>query len=610
MRDLTDSMSGRFPDAALEALRRGDPRAAENACRSRLLADPRDKVALALLPVTLLYQGRPADAVPLLERLVHEQPEESSHVVNLGLGLMELDRHDEAIQALAPASQRWPQDPAILATLGHARLQRGFARAATTDLMAALELDDSDTHVAAMLARALQESGERERGAELADRVLQAAPADQATLTELALCLVGAQRDVDAERCLVAAIAAESGAGAARVHLAQLYERQNRLQEAGAVLAPMNDSQGTDPLLRLMRGRLLRREKRLDAAIEALVKVRAELHSGPLAAEAAIELGMTLDAAGRTDEAFAAFIAGNEAALEMESGQTGGGPIHSSPGQWMLRTYTRDEVVRWSPSVAPAAQTPIFVVGFPRSGTTLLENVLDAHPALQALEEKPAVDAMISVLETRGPFDDGLAILDQDTAEEMRLAYWRRVACHVALRPDSRLVDRYPLNIARLAVIQRVFPGALMVLLIRHPCDVVLSCFMQNFRIMDGTVGFHRLDNGARIYDQMMRKWLAEVEAFAPRLLMIRYEDLVAEYEATVRRLAVFLRLAWDDRMLDPASHALSRGRIHTPSYSQVVQPIYTSAVERWRRYRHHFGEALPLLERWIRHWGYEELQP
>jgi hypothetical protein len=236
----------------------------------------------------------------------------------------------------------------------------------------------------------------------------------------------------------------------------------------------------------------------------------------------------------------------------------------------------------------------------------LLENILDAHPALQALEEKPAVDAMISVLEARGPLDAGLANLDEDTTDEVRRAYWQRVARYISLRPDARLVDRYPLNIARLAVIQRAFPGAPMVLLIRHPCDVVLSCFMQNFRIMDGTVGFHRLDNGARIYDQVMRKWLEEVEAFAPRLMMIRYEDLVSEYEGTVRQLAGFLQLEWNDRMLDPASHALSRGRIHTPSYSQVVQPIYTGAIERWRRYRHHFGDALPSLERWIRHWGYE----
>lgn len=603
-------MNQRFPDAALEALGRGDPRAAELACRSRLEFFPRDRMARAILPVTLLHQGRPADAVPLLERLVHEQPDEPSHVVNLGLALMELDRHDEAIQALAPAARRWSQNSAILAALGHARLQRGFARAAVADLMAALELDDSDAHVAAMLARALQQSGEHERGAELAERVLLAEPSDPATLSELALCLVGAQRDADAERCLRTAIAAEPEAGHARVHLAELYERQNRLEEAVTVLAPIRGSGRADPLLALMRGRLLRRQKHYDDAIKELRKLLVEMHTGQLAAEAATELGHALDAAGRADEAFAAFTAGNEAMLETESGRPGGGPIESSPGQWMLKIYTRDEVAGWSPPVAPASRTPIFVVGFPRSGTTLLENILDAHPALQALEEKPAVDAMISVLETRGPLDAGLADLDQQTAEQLRRAYWNRVARHIVLRPGARLVDRYPLNIARLAVIQRAFPGAPIVLLIRHPCDVVLSCFMQNFRIMDGTVGWHRLDNGARIYDRVIRKWLAEVDAFEPRLLVVKYEDLVSAYETTVRRMAEFLQLEWDDRMLDPASHALSRGRIHTPSYAQVVQPIYTGAIERWRRYQHHFGDALPLLERWIGHWGYEGPRP
>jgi len=603
-------MNRPFPDEALEALGRGDAPAAERACRSRLESFPRDQRARALLPLALLHQGRHADAVPLLERLVQEQPDEPSHVTNLGLALIELRRHDDAIMALAPAARRWSRNSAILTALGQAHLQRGFARAAVANLMAALEADGNNAYAAAILARALIESGERDRAAELAERLLAAAPSDPETLNELALALVGVHRDTDAERCLRAAIAAESEVGAARVHLAQLYERQNRLEEAAALLASARESRHADPLLNLMRGRVLRRQKQHDAAIDELRSVLGEARPGPVAAEAATELGQALDALGRTDEAFAAFTAGNEAMLETESGRPGGGPVESSPGQWMLRIYTRDEVAGWSPPVAPAAHTPIFVVGFPRSGTTLLENILDAHPALQALEEKPAVDAMISVLKMRGSLDAGLAALDEKAAGEMRRAYWKEVERHVTLRPNARLVDRYPLNLARLAVIQRAFPGAPVVLVIRHPCDVVLSCFMQNFRIRDGTIGFHRLGNGARIYDQVMRKWLTEVEAFAPRLTIIRYEDLVSEYKTTVRRLAEFLAVDWDDRMLDPASHALSRGRIHTPSYSQVVQPIYNSAVERWRRYQHHFGDALPMLERWIRHWGYAGLHP
>lgn len=602
-------MTSRFAQGVLDALGRGDPLEAERACRSRLDSAPDDDQARALLPIALLHQGRPGDAVPLLERLVREQTQEPSHVTNLGLALIDLGRYEDAILALAPAAHRWPANSTILTALGQARLQRGFAETAVADLHAALDADRTNALAASLLARALQESGERERGAALAEQVLATEPADPAVLSELALALVGAQRDNDAENCLKAAITAEPVSGTARVLLAQLYERQNRLDEAAAELARCRDSRVPDALSGLMRGRVLRRQKRYAAALAELETVVCRPDSDPVVAEAAIERGFVLDALGRSDEAFTSFARGNESMLEIEAGDSTSTPADLSPGEWLLTTHGRKEVTGWSAPVAPATDTPIFVVGFPRSGTTLLENILDAHPDLQAMEEQPAIDAVISLLEAGGTLGVALAQMNEERATECRRAYWQAVDRYLARVPGRRLVDRYPLNMARLALIERVFPGAPIVLLIRHPCDVVLSCFMHNFRIRDGTVGFHRLANGARIYDRVMQKWLAESEAFAPRLFVIRYEDLVTDYDGNVRRLAGFLELPWDDRMLDPAGHARSRGRIHTPSYSQVVQPIYADSIGRWRRYRRYFEEALPVLERWIRHWGYQETE-
>jgi tetratricopeptide (TPR) repeat protein len=601
-------MTARFPADVLAALQDGRAAVAEQLCRRRLGILPRDAAARALLPLALLHQGRHGEAVPLLETLVRKQPDEVSHAVNLGLALGAVGRLDDAITQLQRASRRWPQDAAVHAMLGHALLQRGFARTAIGVLEAAVTLEPRDSHSVALLARALIEAGgQQQHAGRLVDGVLAAGSRDLATLAELGIALVGLQRDDDAERCLQQALAIDPAFDVAHTHLAHLHERQNRIAEALAELERVSDAARVDPLWQLARGRLLRRQARNHEAAAALEGLLGHAPAGPVAAEAATELGKALDAQGQYDAAYAAFERGNRTMLAIESGQCDAGSTADDSGQWLLRTYQADEVATWSPTVAPAERTPIFVVGFPRSGTTLLENMLDAHPALQALEEKPAIDAILAELEQCGDVDSGLATLDEPAVEVMRAAYWREVGRHLELRRGARLVDRYPLNMARLAAIARVFPGAPVVLALRHPCDVVLSCFMQNFRIRDGTAGFHTLLNGARIYDRLMRKWLAEVAAFKPPLLILRYEDLVRDVRGHVERLVDFLGVPWDDRLLEHAGHALSRGRIHTPSYAQVVQPVYTSAVARWKRYERHFGPALEVLAPWIHHWGYDE---
>lgn len=604
-------MTTRFPADVLTALQGGRAAVAEQLCRKRLTILPRDPSARALLPVALLHQGRHGEAVPLLETLAREQPDEVSHAVNLGLALGATGRIDDAVTRLQQASRRWPQDAAVRATLGHILLQRGFARAAAKELETALGLEPRDAHSAALLARALIETGgQQERAGALADAILASSSRDPTTLAELGIALVGLQRDDEAEQCLQQSLAIDPANDTARTHLAHLHERQNRITAALTQLEAVSDAARADPLWQLAHGRLLRRRLRHPEAATALEALLGHVPDGPVAAEAATELGKARHALGQYEAAYAAFERGNRLMLAIESEQRGAASPPEDPGHWMLRTYTADEVATWSPPVAPADRTPIFVVGFPRSGTTLLENMLDAHPGLQALEEKPAIDAILAELERRGDVDSGLAMLDEPTVEELRATYWREVGRHLKLRPGARLVDRYPLNMARLAVIARVFPGAPVVLALRHPCDVVLSCFMQNFRIRDGTVGFHTLLNGARIYDRLMHKWRVEVAAFAPPLLTLRYEDLVMDVRGNVERLADFLQVAWDERLLDHAGHALSRGRIHTPSYAQVVQPVYTSAVARWRHYERYFGPALEVLAPWIHHWGYDKTRP
>jgi tetratricopeptide (TPR) repeat protein len=594
-----------FPTNAVDALQTGNPAMAEQLCRQRLAERPRDETAVALLPVALARQSRHDEALPLFARLARDHPAEAAHRVNLGYAQLAVGQVDAAIQTFERAMGRFPAEPALGLGLGQACLQRGWMQRAIDVLQPVLRAAPHDAYAAALLARALIEAGDRRAEAtELAGQLLAARVEDAATLTELALALIGLQRDAEAEACLQRAVALDPVDDSARLHLAQLQERQNRTGDAAATLDEVSVGRRHDALWLLARARLHRRARELDEADALLGRIGDA--PAPVRAEAATERGKVLHELGRHEDAFACFAEANALMHALEIANFGAADGDQGPG-WMLRTYTAAEVASWSPPPAPAAHTPIFVVGFPRSGTTLLENMLDAHPGLQALEERPAIDAALATLESGGPLDQALASLDDGLAGAARESYWAAVSRYLALRPAARLVDRYPLNMARLAVICRVFPGAPVVLAVRHPCDVVLSCFMQNFHIRDRTPGFHTLLNGARIYDRLMHKWVAEVEAFAPRLHVIRYEDLVTDVGAHAQRLAAFLGIDGEAAMLDFATHALQRGRIHTPSYAQVVQPIYRSAVMRWKSYAGHFGPALAILTPWIQHWGYEE---
>jgi tetratricopeptide (TPR) repeat protein len=596
-----------FPANAVNALQSGNPALAERLCRGRLARSPRDAAARALLPVALARQSRHAEALPFFAALAREQPAEAAHRVNLGLAQLALGQVDDAIQTFERALGRFPAEAALGVGLGQAYLQRGWMLRAIDTLQTVLKAAPHDAYAAALLARALVEAGDQQAAAgQLATQLLAAEIPDGATLTELALALIGLQRDSDAEACLSRAIAIEPADDNARLHLAQLQERQNRAGDAAATLAAVGSQRRGDPLWLIVRARLHRRARELTAADELLTRIGKDAPV-PVRAEAATEHGKVLHDLGRHEDAYNRFNEANVLTHALEAANFGTVDDDQGP-DWMLRTYAPDEVAAWSPGPAPAPRTPVFVVGFPRSGTTLLENMLDAHPGLQALEERPAVDAMLATLQASGiPLDRALARMDDTTAAAARDSYWTAVGRYLTLRDDARLVDRYPLNMARLAVISRVFPGAPFVLAVRHPCDVVLSCFMQNFHVRDRTPGFHTLLNGAQVYDRLMRKWVAEVAAFQPRLHVIRYEDLVADVSGHARQLADFLGLDGEAALLDFAAHALRRGRIHTPSYAQVVQPIYRSAVMRWKSYAGHFGPALALLTPWIRHWGYEE---
>jgi len=171
---------------------------------------------------------------------------------------------------------------------------------------------------------------------------------------------------------------------------------------------------------------------------------------------------------------------------------------------------------------------------------------------------------------------------------------------------DRLVIDKLPLNLVHAGLIHRLFPEARFILALRHPCDAVLSCFMQNFALNDAMANFLDLEAAARLYDAIMRLWVAAEETLSLRVHVLKYEDLVADLPGTVQPLMAFLGLDWHDGMADYQTTALGRGRINTPSYQQVTEPLYSRASGRWLNYRDQMAPVLPLLAPWAERFGYE----
>jgi hypothetical protein len=226
------------------------------------------------------------------------------------------------------------------------------------------------------------------------------------------------------------------------------------------------------------------------------------------------------------------------------------------------------------------------------------------HPGVQVLEEEPILER---VGEALGDFAR-LPELDADQVRRLRGLYFAELDAFDPAARGRLVVDKLPLNILGAPLIQRLFPDARLIFAERHPCDVVLSCYMQNFELNAAMANFLDLGDAARLYDLVLSFWRTSREILPLDVHSVRYEALVENKEEILRPLLDFLGLPWDDGVIEHQRTAAKRGAISTPSYSQVAQPIYRRASGRWLRYRSEMEKVLPILSPWAEWLGYGAL--
>jgi tetratricopeptide (TPR) repeat protein len=256
------------------------------------------------------------------------------------------------------------------------------------------------------------------------------------------------------------------------------------------------------------------------------------------------------------------------------------------------------------PSLPPARDDIVSMLGFARSGTTLLEIALDAHPAIEAFEESVALDiaqAQISAARRTGTTGNDPAAF----FEAARLRYFSEID-RLRRKPDATvLVDKYPMRGLYAKFTQRFLPAQRSIFCIRHPYDVVLSCFRQRFNANPGMESFREWKTGIELYDFVMTEWFACHSFTESNVHYIRYDDLVADFQSAVGRVLDFVGVPWDDQVMSFAAAANDKAAL-TPSYQKIRQGLSLGVQTYWRNYRFLFdrSDAEP-LRRWAQHFGY-----
>jgi tetratricopeptide (TPR) repeat protein len=599
------------------AFRRGDPAACQAACQSVLRARPAQPKALLLLGSSLGQQGRPAEALGYLESAAEGTPRNPDAHYALGMALTALRRWDEAAGAYRRVLGLAPRHAFAYNNLGVVLRESGALALAIACFREALAIEPGFDDAAGNLARALLEADRPADALPLAQALEGAAPGQAALGMLQARILRKLGRSAEAVPLLREVVGRNPGHADALYALGQAQKEAGRHEAAVETFTGVNLSGPVKARFDSAAGIALMELGRLEAARAAFERAVAAdpaqsgawlqlsglrdfaaddpaitAMEGCLAgpelpersrAEINFALGRALEGAGAHGRAFAHYLAGN-AVMRARAGSEIDAVLATHEA---LRQRFSGPAAQSLAAVADeAGPQPIFIVGMPRSGTTLVEQILSGHPEVQGAGElKLLHEATLAVVT---PYPDGLAGLGGEGLSAIAARYRKGLAKH---GPAARFVtDKMPVNYEKLGLIAEAFPTAPIIHLRRDPLDSCLSCFATLFsRGQKFSYDLEELGRYYRLYEALMAHWRAVLPA--GRLLDVAYEELVTDPEGQVRRLLDHCGLDWSTDCL--RFHEQERP-VLTASAAQVRRPLYSSSIGRWRRFE---AQLQPLIK-------------
>jgi tetratricopeptide (TPR) repeat protein len=586
LKSMPKEWRGFYRAGVLEA-RGGHYSYAEKALARALSLCPDNVQIAANLAQVYLLTDRPAEAINLIGPAAANAPNSPDIQRQLGVAYQELGQINLAEEAYGRAMDLGSSDPVVLNNRAVVLQTLGRPVEALSLLELLKAKGDDRLETLNNLGNLYRVLGRNGQSAEIFAQALKRTPLSTSLHRNLALLKRDGGQVTEGLAAARRAAVCDPSEIDGLVIMAEMLEHQANLFEAKrllrrAVVGAPDDADATSILARIHR-----REGDSEAALLILRESPASSADRPGKHKLLFEKAQANQALGDFEEAFQTLIEANSQQISAMP------PGRVDPERAFQQVRDLTGMIEFVNALefvddrrADPKGAPVFLIGFPRSGTTLLDQVLDSHPEIVVLEERPLVNGMITRIKSAGfQYPQDVPRLDDGFLDELRLGYQTDRDSYVDVPEGGVFVDKMPLNIVHAALIGRVFPNARFIMALRDPCDVCLSCFMQSFELNDWMAVFTDIDATARLHDAVFDLWTRTSEKLSLMHHVVRYEDLISDLRGTASAAIRFLGLEWDDDMARFHEHARNRGHLSTPSHSQVTQPVYTHAIRRWKRY-------------------------
>ncbi len=564
----------------------GELQTAATCCEHLLTLKPNDGTTWGFLGTTRLSAGRHHEAIEAFDRALTLSPETPMILINRGCALFQLDKFNESIDSLNRAIQLEPSNANAHFNLARTYKSQGKIAGAIQALKTALQYNPDLFEAHCSLGTLLYENGSLLECKQVWLHALGRHPNQiQYRLGLAKLYTVIGEYDSALEQYRKTQ-QIQPGNAQALCGQADVLEKNGNFEQAYDTIKTLLAGNIKDVTLADVFGRLCHRFDACEEAVQYFVEMLNEYSADEHLRDLHFSLGYVYDRIGRYDEAFLQFEQANKLCRH-----------HCDMEEFRRRfcdqrEYFSKEKILSLPHSSIQSERPIFIVGMPRSGTTLVEQIIASHPEAYGAGELPDIKHMISSMpslcgEGASPFPQCMDHMDSNKMNRMAQAYLKSIEkCN---KNCARIIDKMPHNFFNIGLICLLFPNAKIIHCIRNPADTCLSIFSKSFISLHayGT-DLRTLGQYYREYQQLMTHWH---KVFPGRILDINYQDLISDQENYSRELLEYCELEWDDQCLE----FYNSGRtVVTASYAQVRQPIYSSSIERWRNYEQHLQ---PLLQ-------------
>ncbi len=583
----------------------GDFKKAEHFLRKSTDINSKDINSLVNLGCVLKDLGKPKEAEKFLRNALEINPMYEIALTNLGAVLNDLEKIDEGEQFLKKALTINPTSPLALNNLGNILAKKNKNKNAEICYRKAIKLKSNFALAYNNLGSLLSKQGNLIEAEKLTEKAIFHNPKFELAYVNLGSIKIDLDKLSEAEELFLSAIEINKNYNYAFRNLFRLYEKTNNISKLKNKIESLNENKYIVNEILMFKARISFREKDFIKAKNLIDQVSNEWinntdHSTNLlywSFRAFIE-----EKVKNYDQAFKCFEK-SQLNLKYED-------FNPKIFQNYIHTYrknldNKNFVVNKNTSNKNKF-FPVFLIGFPRSGTTLLDTILRSHPEIDVIEEKPLINSVEQVIKTKFKYSlDELHKLSMKDLDFLRNYYLEILRNNCDNKNAKILIDKFPFQTVCLPLIILLFPNSKIIFTHRNPYDTVLSCFQQSFEPNNAMSNFRSIESASEIYDLTMNMWIDYKTKLEMNFITSKYEDLIDDFDTHTSRILDFLNLKWNENIKNYRDTAYRRKKINTPSSSQVVQPLYKSSIDKWKNYEKYFKNSNQLLEKWFNYFKY-----